>query len=91
MHKKNQEAPPSDPWKLPQGVTCYRCGKQEQKQRTFRLLPGSQQVIVCQECYQVLRGLQAYVGVDKGISESGYRCPACDELAHLEGQEEANQ
>lgn len=36
--------------------TCYRCGKPEQKPHTFRLLPGSQHIIVCPKCYELLWG-----------------------------------
>jgi hypothetical protein len=36
--------------------TCYRCGKLEGEQRPLRLLPGSQHMIVCPECYQFLWG-----------------------------------
>ena len=54
MRKKHREPPSRDPWQLPHGVTCYRCGKQEYKPHSFRLLPGSQQVMVCPECSQIL-------------------------------------
>lgn len=34
--------------------SCYRCGKPEPKIPPFRLIPGSQHIVVCPECYQFL-------------------------------------
>jgi hypothetical protein len=39
-----------------QQQTCFRCGKPERVPYTFRLLPGSQYVLVCPTCYQQLWG-----------------------------------
>jgi len=36
--------------------TCYRCGTPEPRAEPFRRLPGSQHIIVCPACYQVLWG-----------------------------------
>lgn len=38
------------------GSTCYRCGKEEQEQHTFRLLPGSTHITLCPACYEVIWG-----------------------------------
>jgi hypothetical protein len=56
MPQKSRESPPSDLRELPRQVTCYRCGKQEQGQHPFRLLPGSQYITLCPECYQIIWG-----------------------------------
>jgi hypothetical protein len=54
MPKKCRESLPDDLWKLPRQVTCFRCNKPEQEHPSFRLLPGSNHITLCPECYVVV-------------------------------------
>ncbi len=56
QHGDRPDTPPSAHRTDDVQRVCYRCAQVENAQRPLRLLPGSQHIIVCPACYQVLWG-----------------------------------
>lgn len=46
----------SEPSTKPKEPCCYRCGQAEQVPSTLRLLPGSNHITLCPECYLIVWG-----------------------------------